>query len=106
MTLTQQAPTPCLLNMVPGGLTPLISAKKAQEIGYRIAIWPCLALTASYLSLRTAARELKTTGAVAETRDKDDKVQGGIRELFEVCGLEQCVDFDKDCGGADYEKGV
>lgn len=91
---------------MPGGLTPIISAQTAQKIGYRLAIWPCLALTASYLSLRKAARELKTTGAVAETRDEDGKVQGGIRELFEVCGLEQCAQFDRDCGGADYEKGV
>lgn len=65
-----------------------------------------MGLTASYLAMRDAARELKTTGTVAETRDEDGDVRGGVRELFEVCGLEQCAQFDRDCGGVDYEKGV
>jgi len=52
--------------MVPGGVTPLISSDEAHRLGYRIAIWPCFAMTAAYLAYHQAARELKTTGAISE----------------------------------------
>lgn len=111
------APTPCLVNLVPGGLTPLVNAKEAKELGYRIAIWPCFAMTHAYLAYQKAARELMDTGAVtagftekqkaAEGEDASgEQVAGGIRELFELCGLTKCVEFDKKMGGQTFSKGV
>lgn len=110
------APTPCLVNLVPGGLTPLVNAKEAKELGYRIAIWPCFAMTHAYLAYQKAARELMETGAVTagftekQKSDGEDasgeQVPGGIRELFELCGLSECVELDKKMGGQTFSKGV
>ncbi|KAK1779234.1 Pyruvate/Phosphoenolpyruvate kinase-like domain-containing protein [Copromyces sp. CBS 386.78] len=111
------APTPCLVNLVPGGLTPLVNAKEAKELGYRIAIWPCFAMTHAYLAYQKAARELMETGAVTTGFTEKQKagegenasgeqVPGGIRELFELCGLSECVEFDKKMGGQTFSKGV
>ncbi|KAK3313804.1 Pyruvate/Phosphoenolpyruvate kinase-like domain-containing protein [Apodospora peruviana] len=96
------SPTPCLLNMVPGGVTPLIDGAKAKEIGFKIVIWPCFAMTAAYLAYQKAAQELKTTGAIREQPDGS----GGVRELFELCGLSECADFDKKMGGKAFTDGV
>jgi 2-methylisocitrate lyase-like PEP mutase family enzyme len=97
------APTPCLLNMVNGGLTPLVNAKRAGEMGFKIVIWPCLSMTAAYLAVSKAAEELRDTGMVGEKYDKDGKVKGGIRDLFELCGLSECAAFDKEVGGKSYD---
>lgn len=95
-------PTPCLLNMVSGGVTPLVDAKTAGEMGFRIVIWPCLSMTAMYLAVGKAARELKETGAVAENVDEKGRVVGGVRDCFNLAGLEECAAFDKEVGGKSY----
>jgi predicted peroxiredoxin len=93
--------------MVAGGVTPLIDAAAAREMGYKIVIWPCFAMTAAYLAYRQAAEELKTTGAIKERVGPDGKtVVGGIRDIFELCGLTKCAEFDREMGGKTFEKGV
>jgi len=42
-----QVDGPCMANLVEGGLTPMLSHKELQEIGYAIAIYPLAGLTAS-----------------------------------------------------------
>jgi len=112
------SPTPCLINMVPGGVTPLISSDEAHRLGYRIAIWPCFAMTAAYLAYHQAARELKTTGAISEkqlqtTEEDSEEVRkrgpvltGNVRDIFDVCGLSECVEFDKEVGGKAFTGGI
>ncbi|EAA27174.1 Phosphoenolpyruvate/pyruvate domain-containing protein [Neurospora crassa] len=110
----EMAPTPCLINLVPGGLTPLVNAKEAKELGYRIAIWPCFAMTHAYVAYQKAAKELLETGAVTAgftekqkgAGENVEQVPGGIRELFELCGLSECVEFDNKMGGQTFSKGV
>jgi 2-methylisocitrate lyase-like PEP mutase family enzyme len=53
---------PCLLNIVPGGKTPPIDMEQAQEMGYRLAIFPGLLLTALITAGDEALRTLKETG--------------------------------------------
>jgi 2-methylisocitrate lyase-like PEP mutase family enzyme len=53
---------PCLLNVVPGGKTPIVTAREAQEMGYRMAIYPGLALRAAVGAIDTALAELMTNG--------------------------------------------
>ena len=96
------APTPCLINIVPGGVSPIISATEAQDLGYRIMIWPILSLTEVFNSTRRAMKTLKETGYVAPAEDGS----GGIRDIFGVCGLTECAEFDKKAGGSAYGKGV
>ena len=102
----EMAPTPCFLNMLAGGLTPLVDAAEAARLGYSIAIWPCFAMTAAYLAWQQAARELKATGMVAERRNERGEIVGGIREIFELCGLKECAEFDKQMGGKAFSNGV
>lgn len=111
--------------MVNGGVTPLVDRATAQAMGYGIVIWPCLAMTAAYLAYRAAARELRDRGMLAEQRYADGsktaviektgsgsepkeegQVAGGIREIFELCGLNECAAFDRECGGKAYANGV
>jgi 2-methylisocitrate lyase-like PEP mutase family enzyme len=52
---------PCLLNVVPGGKTPLISMPQAQSMGYRLAILPGLSLRAVVKALDEALAQFRTT---------------------------------------------
>ncbi|KAK0646665.1 hypothetical protein B0T16DRAFT_414023 [Cercophora newfieldiana] len=87
--------------MVSGGVTPLINSAEARKLGFKIVIWPCFSMTAAYLAYQQAAQELQTTGAIAERRGGPDgtAVVGGVRELFELCGLSEFTAFDKEMGG-------
>ena len=38
--IPRQVNGPCVLNIVPGGLTPLVSASDAQALGFRMVIYP------------------------------------------------------------------
>lgn len=100
------APTPCFLNMVQGGVTPLVSRDEAQAMGYRVVIWPCFAMTAAMNAWREAAKELKGTGMIKEVKDENGKVRGGVRECFEVCGLSKYAAFDQEMGGQAFANGV
>ncbi|KAI1854635.1 hypothetical protein JX265_007496 [Neoarthrinium moseri] len=100
------APTPCFLNMVGGGVTPLINSKEAKELGFKIVIWPMVGMTSVYLATREFCRELKETGEIKDRHDKDGKIDGGVRDVFEVCGLSKCSEFDKEMGGSSFLKGA
>jgi 2-methylisocitrate lyase-like PEP mutase family enzyme len=98
------APTPCLFNNVPGGVSPDFGAKECREMGYKIAIFPLMALDILYPAMRRAVRELVETGNVTS------QVEGGRRyspkELFQVCGLDELVGFDQEAGGLGYRDGA
>ncbi|KAI1781236.1 Phosphoenolpyruvate/pyruvate domain-containing protein [Hypoxylon cercidicola] len=100
------APTPCFLNMVGGGVTPLVSAREAKELGFRVVIWPLAGLTSVYLGMREFCRELKSTGEIKDRYTEDGKVDGGVRDVFELCGLSECVKFDKEIGGTSFANGA
>lgn len=102
-----EVPTPCLLNMVAGGVTPLVDAQEAKRMGYKTVIWPLFALTSAYLALQKTAQELKSTGAIKDRLGPDGKtVAGSVREIFELCGLSECAEFDKEMGGKAFTDGV
>src|SRR6476661_11259038 len=37
---------PCMANMVPGGKTPILPAEQLQQIGYKLAVYPVMLLSA------------------------------------------------------------
>ncbi|KAJ0116488.1 hypothetical protein J7T55_007468 [Diaporthe amygdali] len=100
------APTPCFLNMVVGGVTPLVDRNEAKRMGYRIVIWPIFSMTAALLAYREAAKELKELGMNKEKRNEKGELLGGVRECFEICGLTKYSEFDKAMGGQAFSKGV
>ncbi|KAI1335129.1 Pyruvate/Phosphoenolpyruvate kinase-like domain-containing protein [Xylariaceae sp. FL0016] len=100
------APTPCFLNMVGGGVTPLVNSREAKELGYKIVIWPMVGMSSVYLGMREFAEELKNTGEIKERYTKDGKIDAGVRDVFELCGLTKCSNFDQEMGGKSFSKGA
>jgi 2-methylisocitrate lyase-like PEP mutase family enzyme len=98
------APTPCLFNNVPGGVSPDFGVDECRKIGYKLAIFPCLAFEMVYPAVRRAMRQLKSTGNV-ESQEKDGR-RYGPKELFQVCGLDEMVEFDTKVGGGAYTNGA
>ena len=97
------APTPVLLNMVPGGVTPNMTNDEAKKAGFKVIIYPGLMLSAVYESCSAASAQLKRTGAVELTEQQKEE---GPKGLFTVCGLADCMALDKKAGGQAYSSGV
>jgi 2-methylisocitrate lyase-like PEP mutase family enzyme len=87
---------PVLLNMVPGGKTPIISNAEANKLGFRIVIWPTVGLEAVVPALENTYKKLKTEDIVYQSEAM------GPGKLFEVCGLEDLMAFDESVGGSAY----
>ncbi|TVY27123.1 Carboxyvinyl-carboxyphosphonate phosphorylmutase [Lachnellula hyalina] len=96
------APTPVLLNMVAGGVTPNFTVAEAKEAGFRIIIYAAFALGPVFGAVSAAAKELKETGDL-KAADLDGKRP---RDIFTVCGLNEAIAFDVAAGGKLYAKGV
>lgn len=85
---------PVLLNTVPGGATPRLSVREAKELGFRVMIFPAIALTTVLTTVKEKLLTLQTDGT--DYTGKDDM---GIKEAFMMCGLNECLQIDKDAGG-------
>jgi 2-methylisocitrate lyase-like PEP mutase family enzyme len=57
----RQIAGPCMLNVVPGGRTPIFDLREAEAMGYRLAILPGLMLKATIEAGDAALAELKKT---------------------------------------------
>lgn len=84
--------TPCLLNMVSKGVTPELSVDEAAQLGFRIIIFPVVGFGGAIQGARDSLAALKKTG-----RESQDLV--GVKEAFELCGLNQCIELDQRAGG-------
>ena len=98
------APTPCLLNMVSGGVTPDLSAAEANEMGFKIVIFPLVSLGPAHEEITKHVRQFKKLqrNHVSEQQ----KAKGGVYELFNACKMADYVAFDKEVGGSSYNDGV
>ncbi|CAM1507620.1 Fc.00g072610.m01.CDS01 [Cosmosporella sp. VM-42] len=95
------APIPVLFNCVPGGVSPELSVQEAKDLGYRIIIFPGIALSPVYEAVSEAALALKETG-----RAPPGKKGLPPKQVFEICGLKECMEFDMAAGGKLYSSGV
>jgi 2-methylisocitrate lyase-like PEP mutase family enzyme len=50
---------PCMANMVPGGKTPILPAEQLQEIGYKLAVYPVMLLSASIAAMQGVLAALR-----------------------------------------------
>ncbi len=75
---------PCLLNVVPGGKTPLVSAADAAAMGYRLVIYPSLLIESGISAGDAALAALRATG-----RPAPDAGRLGIVELFDRLGARE-----------------
>ncbi|KAF2122764.1 methylisocitrate lyase-like protein [Lophiotrema nucula] len=99
------APTPCLYNNVAGGVSPDFSAQDCKEIGYKIVIFPALAMEWVYPAVKEACKQLKANGTVGSPEPKTGR-RYSPKELFEVCGLNEAMEFDVKAGGTAYLNGA
>jgi 2-methylisocitrate lyase-like PEP mutase family enzyme len=81
-----------MLNLVNGGVTPLVDANEAARLGYKLVIWPIFALMSAYQAYDKAAAELKA----GFLKDQEGYA---LRDVFELCGLSKYVAFDEEMGG-------
>jgi 2-methylisocitrate lyase-like PEP mutase family enzyme len=73
---------PCLLNIVPGGRTPLFDLREAEAMGYKVAILPGLLLKATLEAGDAALAELKSTHLAP-------KVTAGVAQVFRRFGADE-----------------
>jgi 2-methylisocitrate lyase-like PEP mutase family enzyme len=62
----RQVKGPCLLNVVPGGRTPIFDLREAEAMGYKLAILPGLMLVAAIQAGDAALAQLKSTHKAPE----------------------------------------
>ncbi|KAL1954768.1 hypothetical protein VTO42DRAFT_716 [Malbranchea cinnamomea] len=91
-------PTPVLLNMVEHGATPTWTPAEAQELGFRIIIFPFAAIAPAYQAIRDTMAKIKETGRTGIPEDFTPK------KLFTAVGLKEAVEVDAAAGGAMYDK--
>lgn len=80
-----------LANMVEGGKTPLMTSAQLQNLGFRIAFWPCTALYTVFKALEEMFSELKQTGTTAGAADKMHSFQ----EFNSLVGLPEYSALEK-----------
>jgi len=67
---------PCLLNVVAGGKTPIVSFEDARALGYRLAICPSVVLRAVIPAADAALRSLKASGLPIATENELSPSEG------------------------------
>ncbi len=55
---------PCMANMVPGGKTPVLTAERLQAIGYKLALYPVMLMSAAIAAMQATLASLRP-GATA-----------------------------------------
>lgn len=100
---TDLAPTPVLLNMVAGGVTPDLSLDEATSLGFKIVIFPLVALGPV---IEEVSRHVKQFKATKRNAVSDLQKLGGVASMFNVCGMAECIDFDIRAGGTSFNHGL
>jgi 2-methylisocitrate lyase-like PEP mutase family enzyme len=87
---------PLLANMVNGGRTPMLPAKRLGELGYSIAIFPAAGFLATAAALESAYGELKDAGT---STGKTPMYE--FSQFNELIGFPEVWAFEKKYGKAD-----
>lgn len=78
----QRVKGPCLLNIVPGGKTPMEDLQKAEAMGYKMTILPGLLMIPAIDAADQALAQLKATGRVPACKSS-------IGEIFRRFGAQE-----------------
>lgn len=73
---------PCLLNVVPGGRTPIFDLREAEAMGYKMAILPGLMIKAAIEAGDAALAELKATHMAP-------RVSASVSQTFQRFGADE-----------------
>ncbi|KAL2112915.1 hypothetical protein VUR80DRAFT_6037 [Thermomyces stellatus] len=93
----QLAPTPMLLNMVEHGATPSWSPAEAQDMGFKIMIFPFTSIGPAYKAIKESFISIKETGRTGLDKEFTPKA------LFTVVGLKEAMEIDAEFGGSLYK---
>ncbi|KAF8581870.1 Phosphoenolpyruvate/pyruvate domain-containing protein [Ramaria rubella] len=96
-TVKALAPTPVLVNVISGGLTPAFTIKEAEEMGAKIIIFSLVSAVAAVHGIRAAMHSLKKTGTDFTSAQGMDP-----RQFFEVMGLNDIIEFDARVGSTAF----
>ncbi|KAL5583884.1 hypothetical protein FOVSG1_015235 [Fusarium oxysporum f. sp. vasinfectum] len=94
----QLAPTPVLLNMVEHAATPSWSVAEAQDLGFKIIIFPFASIGPTFHAIRDAFISIKNTGKTGLEKSFTPK------QLFSIVGLEEAIQVDIEAGGKLYDQ--
>ncbi|KAL6251294.1 hypothetical protein RBB50_001502 [Rhinocladiella similis] len=97
------SPTPVLLNMVAGGITPDLSVPEANKKGFKIIIFPSVALLPVAEVVGNAMKFLKEN---QRTQISEGRRAGGVKAFFDLLGLTNYMQFDQAAGGVSFSKGL
>ncbi|CAE6497632.1 unnamed protein product [Rhizoctonia solani] len=93
-TVKALAPTPVLVNVISGGLTPSFTTQEAEAMGAKIIIFSLVSAVAAVHAIREAMALLKKTGTDHTSARGMDP-----RKFFEVVGLDEVIEVDRRAGG-------
>ncbi|QRV90297.1 carboxyphosphonoenolpyruvate phosphonomutase [Ceratobasidium sp. AG-Ba] len=93
-TVKALTPTPVLVNVISGGLTPSFTTKEAEKMGAKIIIFSLVSCVAAVHGIREAMASLKKTGTDHQSARGMDP-----RAFFEVVGLDEVIEVDRRAGG-------
>ena len=97
------APTPVLLNMVAHGVTPDLSVEEARTMGFRVVIFPSVALGPAADAIGAAMKFLKER---QRTQNSEFEHIRGPKSFFDLLGLSAYMQFDQDAGGTSFTNGA
>ncbi|KAF9257050.1 oxaloacetate acetylhydrolase, partial [Marasmius fiardii PR-910] len=97
-TVEALAPTPVLVNVISGGLTPSFTYPEAEQMGAKIIIFSLVSCVAILHGVRAAMRSLKMTGTDFTSAQGMDP-----KKFFEVMGLKDVVELDAKAGGTAFQ---
>ncbi|MEX2615392.1 MAG: isocitrate lyase/PEP mutase family protein [Alphaproteobacteria bacterium] len=83
--------TPQLVNVADGGMTPILSRERYQEIGYSVAIYPATGFLAATQVFDTVYGALKNEGDSTSVQD----LLYPFPEMSKLMGFEDVWEFDK-----------
>ena len=92
------APWPLCLNSVENGVSPLITVREAQDMGFRVMIFSFAGLAPAYTAIKNTFELLKFEGITGATVTP--------KHIFQVCGLNESMLIDDAAGGTTFAKGV
>ena len=81
--IPKQVPHPLLVNMLTGGVTPILSVDELQALGYKIIVCPIESLLVTGLAVQRLIQNLLTKGRV----DFDQSLMMTFAQVKEVLGL-------------------
>ena len=92
------APFPLLLNMADHGATPTIPAQEAENMGFKIMIFPLASLAPAYTAIKASLEKVKREGVTGIPKDLTPK------RIFDVCGTQESIDIDSAARDSSVDK--